>query len=371
MIFQVGKPVTGSQLIGREEEIKRIEQYLKMGQSVVIIAPRRYGKTSVLLELLRRRKENNQFSFYTDIFATQDIFSLTADITKGVLSNKKKLEFSIHQLKNHVVDLMRNIQFRQEVEGFEFILGFGQKNMNDWEMLSESLKMIERFAEKHNQILLGVFDEFGDIEKLNGNKIVKLFRAELQLQNNSVFLFAGSYESMMNKIFISSSAPFYRFARIIRLGNISEKEFVNYLTPYLKKENIPDAEGRVQQIADFTNGHPYYTPFMVQQLIFNFSLESGSVSNLKKLIDISVDAENDYFERIWSEISANRQEKVVILALAEGINNLYSSLDAKKINISRTVKRLSGSGHIQINENKYYLTDPLFNYWLKKRILKI
>jgi AAA+ ATPase superfamily predicted ATPase len=347
MMFQVGKPVTGSQLIGREEEINKIEQYLKMGQSVVIIAPRRYGKTSLLLEILRRRKENNQFSFFTDVFATQDIFSLAADITKGVLSNKKKLEFSINQLKNHVVDLMRNIQFRQEVEGYEFILGFGQKNTDEWEMLAESLKMINQFAEKHNQVLLGVFDEFGDIEKLDGNKIVKLFRAELQLQQNSVFLFAGSYETMMNKIFISSSAPFYRFARIIRLGNISKKVFVDYLTPYLEMENIPDAESWVQQIADFTNGHPYYTPFMTQQLIFGFSVTTGSVSNFNELIDNSVDAENDYFERIWTEISANRQEKVVILALAEVNNNLYSRLDAKKINISRTVKRLSGSGHIQ------------------------
>jgi len=370
MIFQVGKPVTGSQLIGREEEIKKIEQYLKMGQSVVIIAPRRFGKTSVLLEILRRSKENNEFSFFTDIFATQDICSLAADITTGVLSNKK-FEFSIHQLKNHVVDLMHNIQFRQEVEGNEFILGFGQKNIDEWGMLTSSLKMIEKFAEKQKQRLLGVFDEFGDIEKLDGDRIVKLFRAELQLQQNTVYLFAGSYESMMNKIFISSSAPFYRFARIVRLGNIAENEFVLYLTQYLKRENIPNADVWAQQITRFTKGHPYYTPFLAQQLVFNFSTGSENISNLDKLIEISVFAENDYFERIWAEISAKRQEKVIILALSEGIINLYTSLDVKKINISRTIKRLIGSGHIQMTDNNYHLTDPLFNYWLRKKVLKI
>ena len=66
-----------------------------------------------------------------------------------------------------------------------------------------------------------------------------------------------------------------------------------------------------------------------------------------------------------------RQEKVVILALAEGINNLYGNLDTKKINISRTIKRLAGSGHVEHTGNTYQLTDPLFKYWLRKRILKL
>ena len=50
-----GKPVTGEHLIGRREEITAINQYLDLGQSVVLIAPRRYGKTSLLLETLKQR----------------------------------------------------------------------------------------------------------------------------------------------------------------------------------------------------------------------------------------------------------------------------------------------------------------------------
>jgi AAA+ ATPase superfamily predicted ATPase len=56
-MITAGKPVTGDQLIGRHKEIETINQYLDMGQSVVLIAPRRFGKTSLLLEMLRQRKE--------------------------------------------------------------------------------------------------------------------------------------------------------------------------------------------------------------------------------------------------------------------------------------------------------------------------
>jgi len=44
MRLQVGKPVTGDQLVGREKEINTLEKYIALGQSVVLIAPRRFGK---------------------------------------------------------------------------------------------------------------------------------------------------------------------------------------------------------------------------------------------------------------------------------------------------------------------------------------
>ena len=49
-----GRPVTGAELVGRETEINEIIRTLNAGQSVVLIAPRRFGKTSVMLEVLDR-----------------------------------------------------------------------------------------------------------------------------------------------------------------------------------------------------------------------------------------------------------------------------------------------------------------------------
>ena len=54
---QVGKPVTGKELVGRENEISLLMEYLQMGQSVVLVAPRRFGKTSLVLEALTRLKD--------------------------------------------------------------------------------------------------------------------------------------------------------------------------------------------------------------------------------------------------------------------------------------------------------------------------
>ena len=50
--FQEGKPVTGNRLVGREEIIDQVLHLALSGQSVVLIAPRHFGKTSILLEVI-------------------------------------------------------------------------------------------------------------------------------------------------------------------------------------------------------------------------------------------------------------------------------------------------------------------------------
>lgn len=45
---QVGKPVYGNNLIGCEKEIRLIKELIVAGQSIVIIAPCRMGKTSFM-----------------------------------------------------------------------------------------------------------------------------------------------------------------------------------------------------------------------------------------------------------------------------------------------------------------------------------
>jgi AAA+ ATPase superfamily predicted ATPase len=82
MNLNVGKPVTGAELIGREREITEIIQTLKAGQSVALIAPRRFGKTSVLMEALNRLEKEKYFTGSVDIFTIPDPGRLAFEITK-------------------------------------------------------------------------------------------------------------------------------------------------------------------------------------------------------------------------------------------------------------------------------------------------
>jgi AAA+ ATPase superfamily predicted ATPase len=364
-----GKPVTGDQLIGRSREIEMINHNLDAGQSIVLIAPRRYGKTSLLLEILRQRKEAGNYTAFVDFFATPDIISLAAEITARVLANRK-WNWTVYQIRTQLLELLKNIQFRQVVDRYEFILGFGQTKPDEWELLAESLKLIDTFAIENQKKIVCGFDEFGDLEKLDGEKITKLFRSIIQLQEASVFLFAGSYESVMNRIFVTKSSPFLRFARIIHLGNINRDEFRPHIHKNFNYFQTPNREALTDNILDFTQGHPYYTQLLSQQVV----LLQRSITTRELTFDLvkneALAVENDYLEKLWEAISGNRQQKAVILAIAEGKESLYAEFDRNRINVSRTMKQLAGAGMITTSPSPG-LTDPLFRYWIRKRILKM
>ncbi len=75
------------------------------------------------------------------------------------------------------------------------------------------------------------YDEFGDIIKFDpkGN-LVKLFRSKIQHHVHSTYLFSGSYESVMQNLYIRGNSPFYRLARVIKLQYLDEKPLFNYLS---------------------------------------------------------------------------------------------------------------------------------------------
>ena len=68
--------------IGRDEELKELEQRINNSKTarILVMAPRRYGKTSLLKNLiykLRKSKKQSNFCVYLDIFdcASTDDFA--------------------------------------------------------------------------------------------------------------------------------------------------------------------------------------------------------------------------------------------------------------------------------------------------------
>jgi hypothetical protein len=367
--LQVGKPVTGDQLIGRENEISAILELLNQGQSIVLIAPRRFGKTSVILELLSRVKNNSRYTAFVDIFTTPDLPALSQKITEQVLNNNQ-LGNVFRKIKNNITELIRNIEFKQTIESFEFILKFTKTDTDNWELLSESLDFINAYAGKNNKKIICAFDEFGDIGKFDGDRIVKMVRSKTQLHDNAVYIFSGSYESVMDTLFVHPNSPFYRFARIINLGYIGHKDFKNYLIQKLDSEKIHTDEKLCDEILTFTKGHPYYTQLILQYILINHKagMDIGSLSMTKILQQVTV-IENNYLEKQWEEISKSRELVQTLLAVVQHKQSLYSVVDTKKVNLGRALKKLTGNGTLYYDDNGYYMSDPLFEYWIKENVI--
>ena len=54
----IGPPVVGDDLYGRDYELARLWEHLENGEHLLMLAPRRVGKTSLMLELKQAPREN-------------------------------------------------------------------------------------------------------------------------------------------------------------------------------------------------------------------------------------------------------------------------------------------------------------------------
>jgi len=367
MNLNVGKPVTGDELIGREKEIKEILFTLKSGQSVVLIAPRRFGKTSIMMEVLDRLTKENYYTGGIDIFTIPDLGQLAYEITGQVLKNRK-LDEALIKLKHNLGEILTNIKFRKEIEDAEFILSFGKPQKDPWEQLRSSVRYIESFATKYKKKICFAFDEFGDIEKLDGVEIIKLFRGIIQSQKQSVYIFSGSYESVMNKLFVTSKSPFYRMAKIIEPGFIEIRELIKFVETKLHDLDIYFDPVYIKQGVEFTRGHPYYIRLFIQEYYFQY-LQDNKPSDPETIFKNMMLSENNYLEKLWDEISNKKETRFVILKIIE-TGKPYTGIESNGINISRAINELLGKGIIFSAKAGYVLSDPLLERFIKERVLK-
>jgi len=366
---QVGKPVCGNNLIGRDKEIRLIKELILAGQSIVIIAPRRMGKTSLMMELIRQLKDEDYFTCNIDVFSASNISSLAYRITESVFANNKLNKY-FRQAVSNITEAFKNMKFKSEIEDYSFILEFNSKAKTaPFDLLEDSLNLIDHYAAKNKKKMLAAFDEFGDIKKLDGEHVVKLFRSVIQLQKNTTFLFSGSYESVMSELFVSKNSPFYRMTRIIELGNIDSYDFEIYLRRVFNDNNIVIDSDRISEILLFTKGHPYYTQLYTQELLINYKLSNNKVlATHEDIVQQLLIVEKSFLESNWEDISKKRENRVVITTIANGAVNIYSEIDNKKVNIARAINNLKKQGLISMKDTSYVLNDPLLNEWIVRKV---
>ncbi len=359
-----GKPATGKDFIGRDKELALIMEYLKLGQSIVLLAPRRFGKTSLVLEVLERLHKQGLFTAFVDIFTNPGMDMLSANITGEVLKNHK-LNFHFHKAKTSALELLKNVKLKALLNDFEFIAGFADKNRNNWELIAESIDFVNAFSEKHNKTMVCAYDEFGDITKFDKkDELVKLFRSKIQQHRNSTYIFSGSHESVMQAMFVTRESPFYRMARIVHLSYLEKDALIKHLQRRFMEAEINCPDDFPEQIAAITHCHPYYAQLAFQQTILH-SVFYKKLPSINELLKQLITVEKDYLEKVWEDVYTRREHVLTLKALAQGSENIYGRLKTSNINVARALKNLEGMGLVFRSENgQPFIADPIFNQWI-------
>jgi len=87
--FYYGEVVTGENFTDRVAEIERLTTELCGGHNIFLISPRRYGKTSLIINALELIKIKGLFVFYMDLYKVASVRELLDAYAKGIVRSCK------------------------------------------------------------------------------------------------------------------------------------------------------------------------------------------------------------------------------------------------------------------------------------------
>ncbi len=240
--FKFGTLVDEPYFTDRVEELARIGQFLKSENHLVLISPRRYGKSSLVRKAVRESGRPYVWVNMQQVLSREDF---AAKLLKSIFK-QYKMEKVKHFLRNFRV--LPSVSVNPMTD--EMSVTFQPAVFED------SMALLGEVSSAEHRLVV-VFDEFQDILEIDKH-IDRELRAIMQEQANINYILLGSQESMMTDIFERPKSPFYHFGMLMRLNKIPQEDFLRYLQDRLSPVTV-NSEEIARKILNFTDNHPYYT----------------------------------------------------------------------------------------------------------------
>jgi hypothetical protein len=377
MRLQTGRIVRGTDFTGRKELLKTVATYIDMNQSVVLIAPRRYGKSSIIRKILDT--ETAYKSIEIDIMKIYNKKDLAAAIIEetyklvgisNIFEYMKKTTITTLQTLTSVLNGVSLTIDDVEI-GLTFDLAAGK---DDDALLLHALELPEKIAEKLNIRIIFAIDELGEIRNLKDHKkILALMRSVFQKNEKVNFIFAGSQYSLMNKIFTDKNSPFFRFAEIINVPTMKEEEFSAFLKHAFEKDHVSLYDTFTKDVVGVSGGIPYYIIKIAQEVLIT-AMITGKMNtyriNVCKAALKRYKAEESYFLGELSKIKGKKYYIQLLKALSnkEDPYKEMEKIGVIKQNINKILLSLLDDGLIEKEGKKYKITDPFLNRYIRKSL---
>ncbi len=357
--FKFGSIVDDPFFTNRLKEQEQIAKLLNSNNHLILISPRRYGKTSLILKVL---KQQERPYIFLDLQLITDTFDLAAQLLKRV-----NRAYPYERFK----DFLRNFRVLPTISlnpmTNEVDLGF-QSVSAAQPLLDDVLNLIEKLGENGKRPIV-VLDEFQDIHRIEKGLDRKM-RSVLQHHAHVNYAFLGSMESMMREIFERKQSPFYHFGMMMTLDKIPYQEFKDYLVKGFGMEST-EAEDISEQILEFTHCHPYYTQQLAFVLFDQISTGMKPADRITQAIQSIITTHDADYERLWQ--LQNQTDRKVLVSLAQNEGNVLSDqvrlrngLPAMST-VYSSLKRLLAQGYVLKNQEGYSIDDPYFAKWILKR----
>ena len=372
--FKFGKAVSGDEFYDRRDSFRKLYSKLSGGScNVVMYAPRRYGKTSLVKKVLSKLSEEGTPTICFNLNKIETIEKFCEQYSAAICSLVGKGRETANLLATYLAHLHPTVSI-----GGDSLLSvrfdYGSKMSSD--SLSNVLDFANRIAsEKLGRRIVVAFDEFQEIERLSPSLPLEgIFRGCIQEHDSVSYIFFGSKTHILKRMFGDRSRPFYKSASTMKLERPPLNESENYVCRRFAARSIGIGNESATRIVREADNVPYY----IQQLgalTYDAVLarEGDWVENsdIDAAIDDLLDENGDYYSERFSSLS--QMQKVLLSALAREPQKEFTNeyrvrhgLGASST-VHAALKILIENGLVESDTTQYYLGDPFFARFIRSR----
>lgn len=371
--FIYGMSVEGDNFTDREKETQRLKTNFEHGVNVILISPRRMGKTSLVKKVKAEMTAPDIRVVMMDIYDCRSEYDFLNRFASSILKEtSSRMEQVMEDVRRFLVRLSPKIAFSAEpLSEYSISLGITPANYAPEEILN----LPEVIAKEKGIHIVVCIDEFQQIGEMPDSlTIQKRMRGVWQHQTRVSYCLYGSKKHLMANLFQNRRMPFYQFGDTTELPVISTGKWVPFIQEKFANNHQQISADFAARICEYVAGHSSY----VQQLAWNVMVESGTVvdeESFQSGCATLLSQCRSYFQEQIRGLSSYQMNfiRLLCLGVSEGFANkahqdLYPL--GTKSNIARIRTALLEREIIeQQDDGTIRLTDAVFQKWFAAECL--
>ncbi len=372
--FRYGDIVTGEHFTNRDREVAELAADIRSGQNLVILSPRRYGKTSLVRRVLERVGRDGVRWAYLDLLGTPTKDRLATGLAralfKGLIS---PFERNLNQVLSWFLRLgirLRGVALPDGSVSVELVPEARPSDLDD--VLERLFALPGRLAQERRVRVAVVFDEFQEITAIDPH-LPAAMRTIFQQQGEVAHVFLGSRKHLMERVFTSENEPMYRLAKAVPLKPISRADFDSFIRRRFADTGAIIDDEAVSLLLDVSGGHPHATQELAH-FAWNLGSEDGgraTRSHVEEALESVLEAESAHYTSVWMGLNGN--QRLLLYAIAGEESRPFSDETRRRLGLGapstvhRAVQRLLAEDLVeQRPDGVLRVLDPLLARWIQK-----
>jgi uncharacterized protein len=361
--FRYSTPVDRQDLIGREHEMAELLDLADGAHNSRLVAPRRYGKSSLLHAVQARAESLGMVPVYVNFFGV---------VTAGDIADRIEVAYA-EQLRGSLARWFDGVRATFRLGGGP-IPASAEVSVDArlQRPLLERLALPRRLFEKHGKRCLVAFDEFQDVLTANDH-MDAVIRSEIERHGDAAsYMFAGSHMGMMRELFTDRRRAFYAQARQIELPALDQGDVAAFISAHFEASGKSAGEA-LAPLLELAAGHPQRSMLLAHFLWEGVPTRGQATgqtwaSVLSRVLEVEAAEE---LRAAWTAL--NGGERRALLAISSG-RRPYSRSTQRQVGGSRgggmehAIRSLLDGGELVEDggvPTGYRVVDPLLAHWVR------